>query len=281
MCVRKSQELVERDNCRDPDRRHRLVRSRRHAAEARRVECRLPLARQRRRPAHGRAVRAAILPRQYVGADGRAHARALSQGRAREEVHRHCVRCRLGPIQQCRLRGADQGGRQGPGRQDLRSRRQQGLFHLHHQDPAVGRARLLRGAAGRRGAGVLLAGRPVRARAARAVLHRDRGAGRHQGARQGFARPGRLVALSRHLRHSGKPRLPLRLPGRVQERDPGLDRRRDVSGADDPVRRHREGGFGRADENHRRRWKAWTSPASKAPCSCASATTRARTRASW
>ena len=42
----------------------------------------------------------------------------------------------------------------------------------------------------------------------------------------------------------------VRLPGRVQERDPGLDRRRDVSGADDPVRRHRESGFGRADENH-------------------------------
>ena len=73
----------------------------------------------------------------------------------------------------------------------------------------------------------------------------------------------------------------VRLPGRVQERDPGLDRRRDVSGADDPVRRDRESGFGRADENRRRRWKAWTSPASKGPCSCASATTRARTRASW
>ena len=53
--------------------------------------------------------------------------------------------------------------------------------------------------------------------AAGAVLHRDRGAGRHQGARQGFARPGRLVALSRHLRHSGKPRLP-RPPSRPSTR---------------------------------------------------------------
>ena len=208
MCVRKCAGTGRARQLPHPHRRHRLVRGRRHAAEARRVERRLPLARQRRRPADRRAVRAAVLPRQHVGADGRAHARALSQGRAGEEVHRHRVRCRLGPIQQRRLRGADQGGRQGSGRQDLRTRRQQGLFHLHHQDPAVGRAGLLRGAAGRRGAGVLLAGRPVRPRAARAVLHRDRGAGRHQGARQGFARPGWLVALSRHLRHSGEPRLP-------------------------------------------------------------------------
>ena len=82
--------------------------------------------------------------------------------------------------------------------------RQQGLFHLHHQDPAVRRPGLLRRAAGRRGARVLLAGGAIRPRPAGAVLHRNRGAGRHQGARQGFARPGRLLALSRHLRHSGR-----------------------------------------------------------------------------
>ncbi len=60
---------------------------------------------------------------------------------------------------------------------------------------------LLRGAAGRRGARVLLPGRAVRAGAAGAVLHRDRGAGGHQGARQGRHRADRILALPDHLRH--------------------------------------------------------------------------------
>jgi branched-chain amino acid transport system substrate-binding protein len=58
------------------------------------VERDLHLARQRRRPPDRRAVRAALLPRQHLGADGGARARALSQGRAGEEVHRHRLRRR-------------------------------------------------------------------------------------------------------------------------------------------------------------------------------------------
>ena len=41
------------------------------------------------------------------------------------------------------------------------------------------------------------------------------------------------------------------VPGRVQERDAGLVGRRDVPGADDPVRRDREGRICRADEDRR------------------------------
>ncbi len=79
-------------------------------------------------------------------------------------------------------------------------------------------------------------------RAAGAVLHRDRGAGRHQGARQGRPRPDRLLALPGHLRHPGEQGLPGGVPqGEYTNELPGLDRRRDVPGADDPVRRDREG----------------------------------------
>jgi len=81
---------------------------------------------------------------------------------------------------------------------------EQGLLALYHQDPAVGRRGLLCRAAGRRSARLLFAGDAIQALAARAVLHRDRRAGRHQGTGQGRDRPDGILPLSAHLRHSAE-----------------------------------------------------------------------------
>ena len=127
-----------------------VVRGARGGAEARRVERDLRVVRQRRRAAHRIVLRAQLLPREHLGADGDARDRALAAPVGDEELlcDRHGL-C-LGPQQHRRVPGRGEEGEEELRRRGVLADRHQGLLHLHHQDPPVGRRRLLHRDAGRR-----------------------------------------------------------------------------------------------------------------------------------
>ena len=77
-------------------------------AEARRVERDLRVVGQRRRPADRRELRAQLLPRQHLGADGRARGLALSARSQAARASMRSARLCLGPQQRAGVRGRDE-----------------------------------------------------------------------------------------------------------------------------------------------------------------------------
>ena len=198
-CVRKCQELVERDNC------HILT----GVIVSSEAAAMLPKLEEwnaifiSHGNGDGRLTAELFVPRFFranTSAPMGARALALYLKDAPEKKFiAHCLRCRLGPLEQRGLRGPDQEGWQGAGRQDLCPGRATRIIRPTSPRSCNPAPRLLRRAARRRGARLLFPGHPIWACAARSVLHRDRRAGGHQGARQGRDRAHGIVALSAHL----------------------------------------------------------------------------------
>ena len=149
-CVRKAQEMVERDGIRLLHRDHAVVRSARDRAEACRVGHHLHVVRQRRRPADRGILRAELLPRQHLRPDGHARGRALAARVEDAELLCDRPRLRLGPQQHRRVRVRGEEGEEELCRRGVFAGRHQGLLDLHHQDPPGRRGRLLHRHAGRR-----------------------------------------------------------------------------------------------------------------------------------
>ena len=142
-CVRKAQEMVERDGC-------RLLTGITLSSEALAVVPKLAewdtifISSDN---GDGRLtaeiLRAELLPRQHLGPDGHARGVALAAQSQAAELLCARARLRLGPQQHRRVRGRGEEGQEGLRRQGLLADRHQGLLDLHHQDPPVRRRRLL------------------------------------------------------------------------------------------------------------------------------------------